>query len=369
VQDLYGKWGGIMNKTNSGNKGSKSREKTLVFIDKNRIFMLFGLVFIIMAVFAPRFMTTFNLTSIMRTMAMNATAAIGFTMILIIGQLDLSIGAVITFAGVIGIGLQERFGFGVSVPVALLAGCGIGLINGLLVTKAKISSFIVTLGMMTILTGAVYTITKGTTISLTSPEAFAVADWLAKTLIPLLTPRVIITLVLAAVFTIFLRYTGLGRKFYMVGGNRQTAWLAGINTDLYTIITFVVCGFTAALGGVLFAMESAVATLNLGETSVMYVISAVIIGGTAMSGGKGGILKSFIAVLTLDVLYNGIILFGLGNEVKIFIAGLILAVVVLYEAYTQYKHDKIVGHRPELMKEAEQLRVKLKAEKTGPAVE
>ena len=103
-------------------------------------------------------------------------------------------------------------------------------------------------------------------------------------------------------------------------------------------------------------MESAVATLNLGNTSLMYVISAVIIGGTAMSGGKGGVIKSFIAIFSLDILYNGIILFGLGNEVKIFIAGLILASVVLYEAYTVYKHEKIVGQRPELMKEVPQLK-------------
>ena len=91
------------------------------------------------------------------------------------------------------------------------------------------------------------------------------------------------------------------------------------------------------------------------------VISAVIIGGTAMSGGKGGVLKSFFAILTLNVLYNGIILFGLGNEVKIFIAGIILAAVVLYEAYTRYKHDKTVGQRSELMKEVDQLKEKLRA--------
>ena len=110
-----------------------------------------------MALFAPRFMTGFNLTTIMRTMAMNATAAIGFTMILIIAQLDLSIGTIITFAGVVGFGLKQYIGYGGSVPVAILAGCGIGLINGLLVAKAKISSFIVTLGMLTILQGAIYT--------------------------------------------------------------------------------------------------------------------------------------------------------------------------------------------------------------------
>ena len=106
---------------------------------------------------------------------------------------------------------------------------------------------------------------------------------------------------------------------------------------------------TATLGGALFSMESLAATLNLGESSLMYVISAAIIGGTAMSGGKGGIVKTFMAILTLEVLYNGIILFGLGNEIKIFLAGLILALVVLYEAITNYNREKVLGQRPGLM--------------------
>ena len=137
----------------------------------------------------------------------------------------------------------------------------------------------------------------------------------------------------------------------MVGGNVQTAWLAGIHTDRYTIAAFVISGTMAGIGGVLFSMESAAATLNMGNSSLMYVISATIIGGTAMSGGKGGVFKTFMAILTLDILYNGIILFGLGNEVKIFLAGIILAGVVLYEAYTAYRREKVLGQRPELMKE------------------
>ena len=137
----------------------------------------------------------------------------------------------------------------------------------------------------------------------------------------------------------------------MVGGNRATAWLAGINTDRYLIAAFVLSGVTAAIGGVVSVLVSTAATLKLGENSLMYVISATIIGGTAMSGGKGGVLRSVVAIMSLEMLYTGIILFGLGNEVKIFFAGLILAYVVLYEAYAVYRHDKTLGQRPELMKE------------------
>ena len=343
----YEVWGVTMLKKNI-NKAS-----LLTFADRNRIYILFIFVFLFMTLFAPRFFNVFNLTTIMRTLAMNATVAIGFTIILIIGQIDFTIGTVVTLSGIIGLGLKEYIGFGGSVPVAILAGGLIGLINGLLVAKAKIVSFIVTLGMMTILQGAIYTFTGGNTISLSSDDAFAVSDWLSNMIFPLVTPRVLITLVLVTAATIFMKKTRTGRNFYMLGGNKHTAWLAGINTDKYTIAAFVLSGVMAAIGGVFFAMESAAATLNMGTSSLMYVISATIIGGTAMSGGKGGVFKTFVAILMLDVLYNGIILFGLGNEVKIFIAGFILASVVLYEAFAIYKHEKVVGQRPELLKELE----------------
>jgi ribose transport system permease protein len=328
-----------------------SRETILTLIDKYRIFVLFVVVFLIMTIFAPRFFNAWNLTSIMRTTAMNATVAIGFTLILIIGQLDLSIGTIITFAAVVGLGLKGLVGYGLSVPIAILAGSGIGLINGLLVAKAKIHSFIVTLGMMTILQGAIYTLTGGNTIAVTTPDAFAVSDWLGRMIIPLITPRVLVTIGLVIIASVFLTRTRIGRNFYMVGGNSQTAWLAGVNHSTYTIMAFVISGTMAAIGGVLFAMETAAATLKLGDTSLMYIISATIIGGTAMSGGKGGVFRTFMAILTLDILYNGIILFGLGNEVRIFIAGVILAGVVLYEAYAAYRHERVVGQRPELLKE------------------
>ncbi|HOV94601.1 MAG TPA: ABC transporter permease, partial [Spirochaetales bacterium] len=319
-----------------------SRNTVLAWGNKNRIYILLFLVFVVMSLFAPKFFNPFNLTSIMRSFSMNACAAIGFTIVMICGQLDLSIGSIITLSGVIALGLKGQLGYWGSVPVAIMIGALIGLINGLLVAKGKIISFIVTLGTMTILQGAIYQITGGNSISLSTPDAFAVSDFLTKRLFPLITPRVLITLLIAILAEILLRRTRLGKNFYIVGGGKDSAWLAGINTDNYTILAFVLSGTCAAIGGVLFAMESSAATLTLGQQSLMYVLSATIIGGTSMAGGKGSVIQSVIAILTLEMLYTGIILFGLGNEVKIFIAGLILALVVLYEAFAEYQHAKTV---------------------------
>jgi ribose transport system permease protein len=329
------------------------KNSLLAFGDKYRIYILFALVFAFMSLFAPRFFNVFNITSILKVISMNACVAIGFTVVMICGQLDLSIGTVITFAGVLALGLKPALGYAGSIAVAVVAGGLVGVLNGLLVAKAKINSFIVTLGTMTVLQGAIYQFSGGNSISVSTPDAFAISDFLGKSLIPLLTPRILISLVLVLAMEVYLRRTRSGRNFYLVGGNRNTAWLAGIPTDKYTIAAFVLSGVGAAIGGVLSVLESTAATLKLGENSLMYVISATIIGGTAMSGGKGGVLRSVVAIFTLEMLYTGVILFGLGNEVKIFIAGLILAYVVLYEAYATYKHEKDLGRRPELLKELE----------------
>jgi ribose/xylose/arabinose/galactoside ABC-type transport system permease subunit len=329
------------------------RNSLLALGDKYRIYLLFVVVFAFMSFFAPKFFTFQNMTSILNAIAMNATVAIGFTVVMICGQLDLSIGTVITFAGVLCLGLQPVLGFAGAIAVAIIGGGLVGLFNGLLVAKAKINSFIVTLGTMTILQGSIYQFSGGNSISVSTPEAFAISDFLGKNLLPLVTPRILITFVLVAAVEFFLRRTRAGRNFYLVGGNKSTAWLAGISTDSYTVAAFILSGVMAAIGGICSVLVSTAATLKLGEISLMYIISATIIGGTAMSGGKGGVLRSVMAIFTLEMLYTGIILFGLGNEVKIFFAGLILAYVVLYEAYATYKHEKNLGQRPELMKELE----------------
>jgi ribose transport system permease protein len=330
------------------------RNSLLALGDRYRIYILFVIVFAFMSLFAPKFFNIFNFTTILNAIAMNATVAIGFTVVMICGQLDLSIGTVITFAGVLTMGLQPSLGFAGAIGVAVAGGAIVGLFNGLLVTKAKINSFIVTLGTMTILQGSIYQFSGGNSISVSTDQAFAISDFLGKSLLPLVTPRILITLVLVVVVESVLRRTKAGRNFYIVGGNRATAWLAGINTDRSLVAAFVLSGVMAAIGGVVSVLVSTAATLKLGENSLMYVISATIIGGTAMSGGKGGVLQSVVAIMSLEMLYTGIILFGLGNEVKIFFAGLILAYVVLYEAYAAYKHEKSLGQRPELMKEVEE---------------
>ena len=331
-------------------KISKGRSVSYI-IDTYRIYLIFVIVFLFMTIVAPNFLNAFNLTNILRGMSLAVMVSIGFTIVMICGQLDLSVGATLNLGAILVIGLQPKLGWALSLIIAVIAGGIAGAVNGFLVSKAKIHSFIVTLGTMTIVQGVIYLYSHGSSLNV---KDFAFPDWIEKPLIPMLPPRVIITVLAVIAFEIFLVNTRYGKGFYMVGGNRETAWLAELNTDMYIINAFTISGLMASLGGSLFAISLSSAVPNMGEKGVsplMIVVAATIIGGTSMAGGKGGVFRSMVAVITLTTLFNGLNCFGAGYEVQVFASGLVLAIVVLYEAFTLYKQDKIKGQRPELLKE------------------
>lgn len=333
-------------------------------VDDNRIYILLTVVFVFMALFAPRFLGLRNMTNILRSSSMNAVIAIGFTIVLITKEFDLSIGSVLTLGAVFSVGFRLSLNsMGINPATAWLlafliavsAGALVGLVNGYLVAKMKINSFIVTLGTMIIVQGIVYMYTDSS-LSATQPGDFALADFLRNPFsntLQLISPRILAAILLVAFFEIIIGKTGWGRNFYIVGGNRETAWLAGVNPDLYVITAYIISGSLSALAGSLAAMEMSSAPVDLGVYSLMIVIAATIIGGTSITGGKGSVLKSAIAILMLETLFNGLNRFRVGSEVKIFISGAILAFVVLYEAYAVYKHEQIKGQRAELLKELE----------------
>ena len=328
------------------------RTRLVRSLDEHRALLLLAGLFALLSAFAPNFLTVHNVTTILKGASLNGIVAIGFTLILILRQLDLSIGAVVMLCGILVIGLQPELGWPGSIVVSLAAGAAVGLVNGLLVVKARIDSFIVTLSTMTIVFGLMHLYSGGGSKAI---DSFAFADWLERPVVPFLPPMVIITLLLVAGFSALLNRTVVGRGFFLVGGNPETAWRAGLNRDRYLLAGFVLCGLLAAVGGVLFAasLSSMTSAAALGLRTLMMVLAAVIIGGTVMTGGRGSVVKSFLAVLMLTTLFNGIGCFGLGFEVQIFINGLILALVVLYEAYVIHRQRVLRGQRPDLVEEWE----------------
>ena len=252
-------------------------------LNEHRALLMLLVLFAGLSACAPNFLSVHNMTTILKGASLNAIVAVGFTLILILGQLDLSVGAVVMLCGMLTIGLQPRLGWWGAVPLSLVAGGLVGLANGWLVVRARINAFIVTLGTMTIAMGLTHLYSDGGSKSI---DDFRLADWLDRPILPFLPPIVIITLLVLAGFSVLLNWTRPGRNFFMVGGNPEAAWLAGLNRDRYLMVGFVLCGLTAAAGGTLFAasLSSMTSSAVLGSRTLMTVLAAVIIGGTLMKG-------------------------------------------------------------------------------------
>ena len=316
----------------------------------NRIFVMLAVVFTVMTVIAPHFLTAHNQTTIMKGMSLNVLPVVGLTFVMICGHIDLSVGTSLTLGGMLTVGLQPVLGWPGAMLVGTMAGLLAGLINGLLVARLKIDSFIVTLGAMIVMQGLVYIYGKGGVLTV---KDFTFGNWLEQPLLPLLTPRVLISVILGLTFAFLLARTAIGRGFFLVGGNPSAARNAGLPVPRYLIGAFALSGTLSALGGALFSASISSAMPTMGNNSLMEVITAVIIGGTAMTGGRGNIARNMVALIALTMLYNGLELMGAGWETRKMAAGLVLGAVVLYEAMLERRERQMRGVRSELLAELE----------------
>jgi ribose/xylose/arabinose/galactoside ABC-type transport system permease subunit len=314
------------------------------WVNRYRIYLLFAAVFGLTSAFVPGFLTMGNMVSLLKGGGVHALAAIGFTLVLVTGQLDLSFAACMTLGGMITIGMQPRHGWVGGLAAAMACGLAVGLFNGLLVTKGKVNSFIVTLGTLTVVSGLVNIYGGGGSLNV---DDFRLADWLDAP--SLLAPPIVFAVVATLFFELLLHRTTWGKNLLLTGGNLKTAWHAGIKTDGLVTGAFVLSGVLAALGGSLAAMKDSAANPAMGNPSLMIVITAVIVGGTSMKGGKGSVIGSAVAVLMLTAIANGLGIRGLGSEAQQIVSGLVLAVIVLYDAVVANRRELLKGVRADLM--------------------
>ncbi len=369
---------------NNIEKTKADRTQLIAKLNNNRIYVFLLIVMIIMTLSAEDFLGPGNIVPMIKTTLLPMLVGIGFTYVMIAGNFDLSVTGIINVGAAMSMGMfnifYELFGSDAggtgavvwawvfSIIIALAAGTVIGMINGLLVAKGKVHSFIVTIGMLTTLSGFVYTFCNGNTIS---ADNYLLVDLIEKPLInvpylQVFTIRFIVTILMLVFFEILLRRTKWGRGFLMVGSNKEAAWQAGIDTDRKVIWSFVVSGLAASFAGVLFAVSMNAAVPNFGERGInplMFVLASTIIGGTVMTGGSGSVVKTAVACITIQALFNGLIIMGLGFDAQVLAAGILLGAVVLYEAYSLYKQNLKKGQRAFLMREAEEIKIKLKSQK------
>jgi ribose transport system permease protein len=290
---------------------------------------------ILFSILSRRFLTLDNLFNIAVQISVIAVIAIGETFVIVAAGIDLSVGSMVALTGVVAALLMKA---GASVPLAIL--CGIatgafwGLFNGLMVTRAKLPPFIVTLGVMGIARGLALAIARDRTISGLPPTFCALGSYRVLGTVPLL---VLVMLAIAAFSHLVLTRTRLGRYAYAMGSNLEATRLSGVNTQLYLTLIFVLCTALAGLAGV---MEAARTTIGQPTGGAMYeldAIAAAVIGGASLMGGEGSVPGTLIGAFIMAVLRNGCNLLVIPPSWQRVFIGTIIIVAVLWDHLRQQK--------------------------------
>ncbi|MBV9230311.1 MAG: ABC transporter permease [Chloroflexi bacterium] len=283
---------------------------------------------VIMAIFAPHFLTFHNVINVARQVSINAILAAGMTFVILTGGIDLSVGSALAVAGVMSVWLTTK---GVPDVVAVLAGVATGglcgALNGVLIAKLKLSPFIVTLGALTYLRGLAY-VTTGAYPLIKSDLGFA---FLGEGSVGFLPWPVIIALAVFVIGFIVLKRTVFGRRVYAIGGNEQAARLSGINVDRTLIWVYIISGVCTGIAGIIFSARLLSAQPMGGEGYELDAIAAVILGGTSFTGGLGSIVGTAIGALIIGVLNNGLVLMDVPFFYQLIVKGAVIVVAVLLD--------------------------------------
>lgn len=278
---------------------------------------------------SPAFASLGNAESLLRTIAFVGIIVIGQAILLIVGELDLSVGSVAGMAAIVAGLLMTSVGLPIPLAMLIAVACGAcsGFINGVLTTKAGIPSFVVTLSMLFVAKGIGYVLSGGDPVY---PLPTGVT-LLAKTDILGLPSSVWILLILVFIFDQIMRRASWGRIAYATGGNARTSRFAGIDTDRVKIAAFVLTGALAAFAGVVLTSRLGRADPSIGLGWELIVLAAAVVGGIRLNGGAGTIAGAFLGLLFLQVIQTGLVFSGVDAVLQPVVSGTVLVLAVAYD--------------------------------------
>jgi ribose transport system permease protein len=307
-----------------------------------REFMLVLIIVIgalLMSLASPIFLTSSNIRAILLGLSVEAMIAAGMTILLVSGGLDMSVGSTMAFAGVVScMAIKANVPVPLSVLIGILSGTGIGLVNGLIISRWRVNPFIVTLGMLSIVRGMVLILAQGVTI-INLPASFTVLG--QGRLFGLQFPIIFTGLVIVT-GDILLRRARLFRQSYYIGGNEKAAVLTGIKVNRVKVINYMITGTLAAIAGVLMSARLASASVNIGVGLELKVITASVIGGASLSGGEGSIAGAFLGSLLMATLINSLNILGIDVYWQNVITGIILIVAVVLDTVLKERREAAV---------------------------
>jgi ribose transport system permease protein len=286
------------------------------------------LLFVVLSVTAPNFLTVDNFKNVLNQNAYLAITAFGATLVIIAGGFDLSVGAIFALAGVVAAYLTIHIDPAIGIFAAIAVGALVGLVNGLLITLLRAHSFLVTLAMGIVLGGVALAITQGKLLNAYEYEAFT---WFGKEeLIGDIPNAIFLMVIIGVVLGLVLRRSSFGRYVIAVGGNPGAARLSGIRVNLIVISTFVISGLMAAISGYIEVSRSGTGQTEPGNARdlALEAIAAVVIGGTSILGGRGAIWRTALGVTLLALIANGFNLLGVAPEWRSIASGSVIVLAV-----------------------------------------
>ena len=315
-------------------KKSKLKEYSYTFI----LLGVLLVVIFIMAIMSPYFFSWKNCRNILNQSAIYLVLSIGMTFVICAGQIDLSVGAIIGFSGVcMGLLLNQGVSPIWAILIELLIGVIVGIVNGIFVAYGKINSFIVTLGMMTILRGITLILTNSSSVF-----GFGnIITFIERRKIGPVNMPIILSLVIATVGGVLLHRTIFGNYCLFIGTNEIALNRSGVNVKKYKIIIFALCGLCASVAGLIITARLNSAEPLAGQGYEMDAIAASILGGTSMQGGKGNIIGTIIACLILNIMKNGLTLLAISSHYQEILTGLILLISVLISESEQRRRSEV----------------------------
>lgn len=315
-------------------------KKAKFSLAKYAMILVFLLIFIAFSLVAPNFLSSSNLFTIAKQIAVLGICACGMTMVFVAGSTDLTMGWHISLANVVCAKLMVEIGlpWGVACLITLLMSVTLGAILGLLVTKTKVVPMIICLGVLNILNGASFLVSKGMPV-FGFPSSFGVIG--RGYLFGFIPVSMCIMAVVFILCGIFLKRTYIGRYFYAVGSNTEAAKLAGINIDQVRMLAHMLCGFLTGLGAIVLLSRTNSGISANGDGYEFDVITACVLGGVSAAGGKGTIGNALTGVLIVGVLENGLLLLGASAYTQLVVKGALMLIAVSYDNYNRMKETQV----------------------------
>jgi inositol transport system permease protein len=281
-----------------------------------------AIIFIALSFAHPAFLTVPNLINLVRQISINGILAVGVTYVLLTGGVDLSLGSLVALTGVIAACFAHPGDYPLIFPVLMGIGAGAccGVLNGFVITRGRVAPFIVTLGMMTAARGLALVISAGRPVSNLRSDFTRMGS---GDLAGIPAPTIIFAIV-AFLSHLFLRNIQLGRYIYAVGGNENAARASGINVNRVKLFAYTVCAGLAGLAGVVLASRITTGQPNAGIGYELDAIAAVVIGGTSLNGGAGGVGGTVLGALLMGVINNGLDLLNVSSYYQQIVKGLII---------------------------------------------